>query len=165
VAPAPPPPEGTVSPPAQPKDTAPPPAQPKDVVPPPDQTEQPSPPPTPKDAPTGDGAEHAARQTVVNHWSALKRRDYAEAWSYFTSPFTDQNSRSTWIDSHKSDGTDSIDVKVGPADISGDTGSVRLEYARTHSARAGRQCFTGSYDVRKVGGTWLIADSRVQVGC
>jgi hypothetical protein len=120
----------------------------------------PSAPTTP--APTNTAAdEQEARQAVIGHWAARKSGDYESAWNFLTTPYTGTQNRSSWISDLKDDGTDYIDVEVGRADLSGDTGSVHLKYANTHSAAQGDQCFTGAYAVRKVNGRWLISDPRI----
>jgi hypothetical protein len=117
--------------------------------------------PTEPAPPVDTGAEEAAAQeAVTRHWDLIDQGEYVAAYAIFTTPYTNRNGQAGWVSSHQNDGIESASADVGGASISGSTGTVTLNAGRSVD-KNGPQCFSGTYDMKKVGGEWRIADSRV----
>lgn len=103
----------------------------------------------------------SARQVVARHWSLISSGDFAAAFALFVPG--SQGSESGWISAHQEVAPISATVSVGTPTFSDPTdASVPLLSLRTADATDGCASWTGSYDVRRVNGQWLIGKADLQ---
>ncbi len=114
--------------------------------------------PPPPSASPADAA--AARATVFNHWTLIGEGNYEAAYALFVSGYQNQ---STWIADKNTDRPVVSNLVVGSADMhSATSATVPLVSLNTVGQQA-PQChnWTGSYDLTKVGGSWLISQANL----
>ncbi len=117
----------------------------------------PSPPPPPSASPA-DAA--AARDTVVSHWTLIGEGNYEAAFALFVQGY---QSHDTWIADKNRDRPAVSNLVVGSADMhSATSATVPLVSLHTVGLEA-PQChnWTGSYDLTKVNGKWLISQANL----
>jgi hypothetical protein len=103
----------------------------------------------------------AARQVVMHHWSFINSGDFSAAFALFV-PGT-QGSESSWVSSHQQEAPISASVSAGTPTFSDSTdANVPLLSLQTSDPTDGCSTWTGSYDVQKVSGQWLISKTDLQ---
>jgi hypothetical protein len=115
--------------------------------------------PTPPPGPTAADAA-AARGVVFNHWTLIGEGNYEAAFTLFVSGY---QSHDTWIADKNRDRPAVSNLSVGSADMhSATSATVPLLSLHTVGLEA-PQChnWSGSYDVTKVNGTWLISQANL----
>jgi serine/threonine protein kinase len=100
--------------------------------------------------------EAAAVEAVSTHWQLIADGDYGTAWEYFSSP---QTTRDGFIRSHERDRIESVDYSF-TATVDGDSAIAEVDYLVTVD-RCGTKNWSGTYDMVKVSGQWLIDRSNL----
>lgn len=105
-------------------------------------------------------AANAAIQSVVqNHWHNVKLGNYASAYAAFGPGL--RSDRKAWIREHIADDLDTVSLTLGRATSS--SPGVATVPVRAMRTVADSGCFrwTGSYDMLRSGGSWLMNASRL----
>jgi hypothetical protein len=110
--------------------------------------------PPPSSPPTESEAVQAA---VYTYWSELQLNDYRAAFNFMT-PSEQQSvgGLGTWLNYYANDPVDSVNVKLGPASVSGDTASVPIASLETVGGSTGCKDWTGEYQLVRGEAGWLI---------
>jgi hypothetical protein len=120
-------------------------------------TEKQPAPSEPEPAPEDPAAdEDAAVEAVSTHWQLIADGDYGAAWDYLSDPPT---TRDGYIRSHERDRIESVDYSF-TASVDGDRGVAEVSYLVTVD-RCGTKNWSGTYDMVKVRGQWLIERSNL----
>jgi hypothetical protein len=103
----------------------------------------------------------AARQVVIHHWSFINSGDFSAAFALFVPG--SQGSESSWVSAHQQEAPISATVSTGTPTFSDSTdANVPLLSLQTTDPTDGCSGWTGSYDVQKVDGQWLISKANLQ---
>jgi len=70
--------------------------------------------------------------------------------------------RTRWISAQRRDGLYSAVVDVEPKLTSATTATARVVRLRTNAARSGCHDWSGTYDLRKIAGTWRISTAGLK---
>ena len=118
-------------------------------------TEEPTETPTPE--PTASADERAVERTILRHWRARETGNFNAAYNRFAPSLQRAfQGRSRWIAAMKRDGLVSADVEVDPQLTSDTTATARVVRLRTDAVRSGCNDWSGTYELRKIGGEWRI---------
>lgn len=113
-------------------------------------------------APTAGPADiEAARQVVMHHWSFINSGNFSAAFALFVPG--SQGSESSWVSAHQQEAPISASVSTGTPTFSDSTdANVPLLSLQTTDPTDGCSAWTGSYDVQKADGQWLISKANLQ---
>jgi hypothetical protein len=109
-------------------------------------------------APSGGIATGSAATTVQRHWQLIGQGDYEGAFALFSPSYQNHLGHDTWVGDKRLDRPSVSSLVVGTPQItSATTATVPLASLHTVGQEAPRcHDWTGSYDLTKVNGTWLI---------
>jgi hypothetical protein len=125
-------------------------------------TEVPTETPTPTPEPTAAPAERAVERAIVRHWRAIQSGSYAAAYDRFAPNLQDAEARARWIQAQKRDGLVDFDLEVDPVITSPTTATARVVKLRTDAVRSGCHDWSGTYELRRIGGTWRISKAGLK---
>jgi len=99
------------------------------------------------------------RQSVMREWAAINSQDYAAAYDLFVPGSL--GSESAFISGHQQDGKINASVSVGSATFASSTSATVPVLSLTTNDSGGCKNWTGSYNVQKVAGQWLIDKANI----
>ena len=103
---------------------------------------------------------NGARAIVQEHWAKIGSGDYAGAWALETSSLG--GSESDWVANHQKDAPQVLSAVFGPAQMNSSTdATVPIVSLKTQAATDGCKAWSGSYEVVKSGGQWLISGANI----
>jgi serine/threonine-protein kinase len=117
-------------------------------------TETPEPAPTPAPA---SAQERAVDAAVQRHWRLIESGRYGAAYDRFAPELQRVQSRARWIAVQRRDGLYAAEIDVEPTILSPTTATARVARLRTNAARSGCHDWSGTYELRKIAGSWRIS--------
>jgi serine/threonine protein kinase len=118
-------------------------------------TEEPTETPTPEPATTV--VERQVERAIERHWRAIQAGDYASAYDRFAPNLQDAEARTRWIRAQRRDGLVDFDLEVDPEVTSDTTATARVVRLRTDATGSGCHDWSGTYELRRIGGAWRIS--------
>ena len=127
----------------------------------PEPTETPT--PSPRRRPRSEPRRGASRPPCGATGGSSRPARYADAYDRFAPELGKSGDRRTrWIAAQRRDGLYSAVVDVAPRLTSATTATARVVRLRTNAARSGCHDWSGTYDLRKVAGTWRISTAGLK---
>ncbi len=125
-------------------------------------TEAPTETPTPEPTPPPENREiQQVERAVQRHWQAIEAGNYARAYDRSFAPEL-QPGRESWIAAMERDGLRTVDLEVDPEVVSDTRARARVVRLRTTAERSGCNDWSGTYELRKIGGTWRISEADLE---
>lgn len=107
---------------------------------------------------TAAGEKAAVAETIYGYWDAIQSGDYATAYTYLApAEGAAVGGEATFVSQHAADPLTSADVVVAVTGISSSSASAQVVRLRTVAPSTGCRDWSGSYQLAKLGGEWLIS--------
>ena len=124
-------------------------------------TETPTETPTPEPTPAPERSEaQLVERAVQRHWQLIEAGNYARAYDRFAPEL--QPGRERWIAAMERDGLRTVDLEVDPEVVSETRATARVVRLRTTAARSGCNDWSGTYELRRIGGAWRISKADLE---
>ena len=98
---------------------------------------------------------------MVRHWQSIEAGDYARAYDRFAPELQGENARARWIAAIERDGLSRSRSRSSRRAL-GHAATARVVRLRTNASRTGCNVWSGTYELRKVGGTWRISKAGLE---
>jgi serine/threonine-protein kinase len=138
----------------------------------PSPTETPTPSPVPTETPTAVPTETPTatpepesaevERAIRRHWRALENGNYAAAYARFAPNLQNAEGRARWINAQRRDQLVDAQLEVEPRITSATTATARVVRLRTDAVRSGCHEWSGTYELRKLGGAWRISKAGLR---
>jgi serine/threonine-protein kinase len=120
----------------------------------PTETATPTPTPVPETA--------AVERAITRHWRAIENGDYAAAYDRFAPNLQNAEGRQRWIGAQRRDQLVDARLEVAARVTSATTATARVVRLRTDAVRSGCHEWSGTYELRKIGGAWRISKAGLK---
>jgi serine protease Do len=104
----------------------------------------------------------AVADAIYGYWDAIRRSDYATAFTYL-SPSEQQQlgGEQTFVSQHAADPLQGVAVRVAVSSVGSGTATVSVVRLQTTATSTGCRNWSGSYQLVNEGGSWLIASAKL----